>query len=321
MHCQFKNERGSIIVLFACALLILMLFAALSIDVSSMLTAKNQLQSAVDASALAGASGLVIDQTEACNRAITFGGLNDCINQNVQINPADISFPAANRIRVQGNHMINLYFARVIGMNTTTISAVAEAALDQLVGSGGARPWAVPDQFWQPGDKDTLKCGALGATGTNSGFFYPVDFPAINKGTPEVGAQIYEDNIANGTNYTIEIGDILQVEPGNMIGPTKQGLDDLIAKDPTAYWDPNKGNSGRPISVYGQNSPRIVIIPLYDANLPPDSGRNTVTVIGLAAFFIDQMAGNNVIGYFMEYTTSGKFGSGNTMLSGAKLVL
>ena len=32
-------------------------------------------------------------------------------------------------------------------------------------------------------------------------------------------------------------GDLLLMEPGNMVGPTTQGIEDLIAQDPDAYWD------------------------------------------------------------------------------------
>ena len=30
---------------------------------------------------------------------------------------------------------------------------------------------------------------------------------------------------------------LMTPEPGNMVGPTTQGIDDLIAQDPDAYWD------------------------------------------------------------------------------------
>ena len=32
----------------------------------------------------------------------------------------------------------------------------------------------------------------------------------------------------------VRIGDVLQIEPGNMVGPTKQGVDELIGMDPHA---------------------------------------------------------------------------------------
>ena len=36
------------------------------------------------------------------------------------------------------------------------------------------------------------------------------------------------------TRPSCSIGDLLLQEPGNMVGPTNQGIDDLIARDPNA---------------------------------------------------------------------------------------
>ena len=52
------------------------------------------------------------------------------------------------------------------------------------------------------------------------------------------GGNDYRDNIATATVSPIPIGTTLQSENGNMIGPTAQGVDDLIALDPNADWDP-----------------------------------------------------------------------------------
>ena len=162
----------------------------------------------------------------------------------------------------------------------------------------------------------TLKAGALGAPATNPGFFYPVDFPPLEEGTPIPGASEYLSNIADGTDSYIQIGYNLVVEPGNMIGPTNQGVDALVAKDPNAYWNGREiVNSDFP----GFSSPRMIIVPMYDPNSPPDSGRNTVTVIGLGSFFVLGMQGMNVTGIFIEMITDGTQGSGNTMLRGARL--
>ncbi len=51
------------------------------------------------------------------------------------------------------------------------------------------------------------------------------------------GGNNYRDNIATCDPTVIGPGTVLQVEPGNMIGPTNQGIRDLIAQDPGATWD------------------------------------------------------------------------------------
>ncbi len=35
----------------------------------------------------------------------------------------------------------------------------------------------------------------------------------------------------------VEPGDKLQTEPGNKVGPTRQGVNELLSDDSGAYWD------------------------------------------------------------------------------------
>ncbi len=313
-----KDERGNILVLTAAALMGLVMFASVSVDVSCILTARNQLQAAVDAAALAGASGLIVDQTTARNRAMTVAAQNTCINRSVQVGLGDISFPTVDRVRIQTTRGVNMFFARVVGIDSVNISAVAEGEMGTIVGTKRLRPFGLPDLGWPTGAPVVIKAGSLGAPSTNPSFYYPIDFPPMNRGTPIPGASEYGDNIANGSRFDVFIGDRIQVEPGNMVGPTKQGIQELIGQDPNAYWD----GSGVVGSAFpGNSSPRIVKIPLYDANSPPDVGRNFIDVIGLASFFIVGLQGKDVIGIYMEQTTSGTFGTGYSFLRGLRLVL
>jgi len=312
-----SDENGNVIAITAVAMLVFIGFLSLGVDVGTMMIARNQLQTAADAAALAGASGLVFNQSEATNRAIEFAANNTCMNQSVQISTSDVTFPTSSRVQVQTNQTINLNFAGVIGLPTANISAVAAAEIGTIVGTGGLKPWAVPDFGWSVGEEVVIKSGVLGAPATNPGYFYPVNFPPLNRGTPVPGAQEYESNIVNGADSEIYINDILQVEPGNMVGPTQQGVNYLIDQDPNAYWDGSGvANSAFP----GYSSPRIIKVPLYDHNLAPDSGRNTVVIVGLAAFFVIDMRGRDVIGVFLEMTTGGTFGNGFSLLKGVKLV-
>lgn len=318
MKTLIQDEKGNILVLTAAALMSLVMFASLSVDVGCILTARNQLQAAVDAAALAGASGLMIDQNTARNRAMATAVQNTCIRQSVQVNPSDVSFPVTDQVRVQANSTVNLFFARIIGIHSVNVSAVAVGELSTIVGTKKMRPFGLPDLGWPTGAPVLIKAGSLGAPSTNPSFYYPIDFPPMNRGTPITGASEYEYNIAYGSKFDVFIGDRILVEPGNMTGPTKAGIQDLIAQDPYAYWDGSKvADSAFP----GNSSPRIVKIPLYDANSPPDNGRTYIDVIGLASFFIVGLQGKDVIGIYMEQTTSGSFGNGYSFLRGLRLVL
>lgn len=109
--------------------------------------------------------------------------------------------------------------------------------------------------------------------------------------TDDTGGSDYEWNIANCNRKIYHWADPLVQEPGAMTGPTIAGIEQLIAKDPGAYWDDGcKCVKG---STYGdRQSPRIFPIPLFD----PDyyqGGKTTGRVASLITA--------NWIGYFVEY--------------------
>jgi hypothetical protein len=80
--------------------------------------------------------------------------------------------------------------------------------------------------------------------------------------TNDTGGDDYRWNIGNCNTTVYHVGDLLVQEPGNMEGPTVQGITDLINRDPNAQWD--SANLKVINSAFGSHSPRIFPIPLYD---------------------------------------------------------
>jgi hypothetical protein len=82
-----------------------------------------------------------------------------------------------------------------------------------------------------------------------------------------------------------------------MVGPTNQGIDDLIAQDPTAYWDEDTNSVHSP---FGQHSPRIFPIPLFDTEYYASgkkNGRNAdLKIANWLGIFVEGRNGNNVFG-------------------------
>ena len=117
-----------------------------------------------------------------------------------------------------------------------------------------------------------------------------------------IGGDFYRNNIS-GCNTTIVSIDLnnplfLTQEPGAMEGPTNQGIDDLIARDPNAHWDTGcrcVRGSNAPIS------PRVTPLPLYDPKKYAEgkaNGRNAdFWLANIMGFFIDRRQGNQVYGY------------------------
>ena len=110
------------------------------------------------------------------------------------------------------------------------------------------------------------------------------------------GASYYRENIAGCNSTIVHFGDPMIQEPGNMVGPTMQGVDDLIALDPNARWD---HATKKVVSDHGR-SPRVFPIPLYDPEYYQSgvtTGRNvTLRVANWIGFFIERRVGNDVFG-------------------------
>jgi hypothetical protein len=141
-------------------------------------------------------------------------------------------------------------------------------------------------------DRGTLVILKAG-TGTNitPSFYFPYSMGGVT------GASEYEWNIGNCNTTIMGFDDLLLSEPGNQTGPTRTGMEALIARDPLAYWDDfNK----RVVSTM-HPSPRVVAIPLFDPvyyETGKQEGRNAdLKVVNYMGFFVEEMQGNDVKGY------------------------
>ena len=150
----------------------------------------------------------------------------------------------------------------------------------------------------------TLKAGGP-QTSISPGVYFPVRLPTYTGGS--TGGSDYEANIADCNGVAIPIGSFLESENGNMVGPTTHGVEALIAKDPTARWDPatksviNSCATASPSC--GTSSPRIVAVPIFDTALYESTTRQgipTFKVVNILGFFLDEMQGHDVRGYLTE---------------------
>ncbi|MGQ9559631.1 MAG: pilus assembly protein TadG-related protein [Candidatus Oleimicrobiaceae bacterium] len=311
------DQRGNALALATAMMFVFLCCAGMAIDLGSILSSRTQLQSAVDAAALAGARGLIRNTETAISYAVVTFGANRLQNRSLQLAPGEVSFPAAHRVSVSVTRPVNLFFLQLAGLQRVNISAQATAMCGTVRSTYGLKPWAVPDQHWQVGDRVVLKTGSHGQGGGTGSWHYPVCFPPINRGSPVRGANAYRNNIINGASCEVEIGDRLLVEPGNMQGPTSQGVNSLLSLDPNAYWD---GDHVKGSAYPGDSSPRICKIAVIDPNDNPGNGRGEVTVVRFGVFFLEGMDGQNVVGYYMRAATRGDFGGGGSDLFAVKLV-
>lgn len=109
--------------------------------------------------------------------------------------------------------------------------------------------------------------------------------------TDDTGGSDYAWNIANCNHNIYHWNDPLVQEPGAKEGPTISGIEELIAKDPGAYWD-DTSNTVKGSTFGTRQSPRIFPIPLFD----PDYYQGGKTTGRVATLKVA-----NWIGYFVEY--------------------
>lgn len=159
------------------------------------------------------------------------------------------------------------------------------------------------------------------------GFFLPWVIPGSNPGANDYKANIVGCNPAQinlETEYQQDgSADTSSYDnkPGNMIGPTKQGMDDLIALDPDACWaefpDPQHTGftTGEVRKLNGAknctdpypgwlNSPRVAIVPLFSPELFVGmNGRSPLKFNNLALIFVEDQQGRHdpVVGRFIYF--------------------
>jgi hypothetical protein len=237
-----------------------------------------------------------------------------------------------NRVGVLVQRQIPTILGGMFGMQTVQSQAYAEAEASPANAARCLLPFTLPDK-WQeitappwswdsfyekydnhnnplnPRDRyrpGTTATGGTGYSAVDKGTLIELKTNGGSKVTPGVynpwaipgstGADDYEDAIAGCKTGSISTGSHITLEPGNMVGPTQQGIERLIASDPGARWDTScscvKG------SAYGI-SPRIRPIPLYDPDKYEDGkqeGRNAeFEMVSFLGVFVVGMSGNSVM--------------------------
>ncbi len=258
-----------------------------------------------------------------------------------------VAFPAQDRVRVDATRTVNLFFARLFIGPTKTVTAysIAEAS---VVNSNvrGLAPWAIPfpwddangNDLFDPGEAVHRDCpeGVLDP----SRYFCPGTRVVLKIGTPQnspnnpnslpslqqepghffalaldgTGASVYRDTIQSGSYTPVSIGDAISLEPGNMVGPTRQGANDLVAADPGSRWNDAVGLPESTLyhAADGSwmNSPRVVRIPIYDPEIALANGRTDMVVAGFAGFWIESIDPHQatVIGRYLPMKAFGQAG-------------
>jgi Flp pilus assembly protein TadG len=140
-----SSRKGSVLVLVVVLLPFLMAILALAVDLGTLYSTRSQLQAAVDAAALAGASGLSAGREEAISRAIACARLNrvngtpvELQESNVElgqwdpstrtvIDPPGALWPSAIKVTTQAE--VSFALAGIFGIHSSHASTSAVAVV------------------------------------------------------------------------------------------------------------------------------------------------------------------------------------------------
>jgi Flp pilus assembly protein TadG len=239
------------------------------------------------------------------------------------------------------NNAIPTLIGPIFGLRTVDVIAMATAEASPANAATCVKPFIIPDKWiehqtgpWDPSDTfdmydnhgnllpnpDTYNgdLNSPGYTGYN---------PDRDRGTQiilragtgnninpsmyfswkmpgDTGGDFYRDNISGCNQSLIKPGSIAIQEPGNMDGPTTQGIDDLIASDPGAYWEDAPGCNCVKNSAFG-TSPRVFPIPVYDPVYYTEGKVNgryaDFKVANIVGYFVTQRSGNQIYGKITPY--------------------
>lgn len=298
-----RNQKGAVAALIAIAATVLLGMAAMVVDVGMLYLNRIQLTNMADAAVLAGVQELPGNPANAVSTALAYARQNGRNDDTVQA----IVSGGNTVLTVTASRTVGLLFAQVFGQTNSQIPATAGATVQAISGVSGAAPFGVEKQSFVFGEDYILKSGS----GSVSGSGHPGNFGGLALGGN--GASVYRDNIQYGYSGKLAIGDWISTEPGNMSGPTNQGVDYRVSLDPAATFE-----------TVSRGSPRIVIVPVIDSLA--GNGRHDVQIVGFAAFFLEGTGGNGnnnyVTGRFMNMVVAGDIANTTTDygLYGAKLI-
>jgi hypothetical protein len=274
---ELNKEKGSVVILVAVSLTVLLGLAALVTDLGVLYVKHTHLQSALDAAVLAGAQDLPQDTALARQTATEYAATNGLPQITVNITNNNL------KISASAQEQVPTFFAKIWGIDENTITASAAAVTVPPSGMEGLVPFGLLDQDLDFDRLYDLKVGANNDADSvldDSGWFGALDFPDLDLTDGLGGATNYANFIENGYPASITLGQTLHVEHGVMSGPTKTAVTLRMAAN------------------------RLVYIPIVTIIEASGDSIIDVQVVGFAAFLLEGVTKNGnesfVRGHFVE---------------------
>jgi len=329
------KEGGYILVTVAVLLFVLIGFMALAIDTGLLLGARTSSQRAADAAALAGAFTFVVNpksvqpdtailhaRRTAMNNKVLGTSIEDA---QVDVQVVDVA-PDPRRVTVTITRSEPTFLAKILNVDTvaTKVTGVAEVGRTST-GTKCMKPFFLPNTILSPkapcdacasSPPELLVSGGEVTAFATGLFGQHIAIKGNDKATRLAPGQFYAINVTGpgGDPYRDAISGCLQdffvcrndygTLSGNKVGPTKQGVKDLIGSPPDVYQ--SIGRYLRPDGTIHDMSKSLVIAPIWDvcnfvdpatgiSFCPtgdfPSGGGTSLRIVGFALLFIDGISG------------------------------
>ena len=279
-----KRSSGQVLMLFAIAMVALMAVIALVFDFANLYLQQMRLQTATDSAALAGASYLPTQTSDAQSTARSYALSNGVTAAEVQ---SIVVAGDSNSLTVTTSRNVPAYFAQVLGFKRFTVNASATAGV-QTIGKNvsGAMPVGLDDSTpYTKGEVITLHGGQVG----------PGNWGSLALGC--TGASCLQANLTNGYSGQLSVGDVVNTEPGATKGPVQKAINDRIsnglAADPGGTW-----------SEHTLTDPRAALVPLVTWG--GVNGSATVPISAFAEVWITSVSGLDISVVFIAQVVSGQ---------------
>jgi Flp pilus assembly protein TadG len=269
------EEQGAASVIVAMVLVVLLGFAALAVDVGAMYAEKAQLQNGADSAALAVAEQCA---NGSCGDFTDTGDQFADSNANDGASGATVTFPDSTTVRVVTKARaagtttdgFGLFFARVMGIDSTQIGATAEASWGAVSGAT-TLPWTVSDCVFKA-NLSPSQLADFNSTGTFSGDPLPNHLTLrYDENAPAYPGCAAQNGYAPGGFGWLDAGTDCSatIDVNTSIVGSKPGI---------AL--PNVCSS-MPSTIKGTT----VLIPVFSSAVPLNNGNNTkYTIVGFLAF-------------------------------------
>lgn len=257
----FKQDEGSTIVFVGLMMIAILSILGLIIDGGTLYLKRVELQKVADAAVLSGAQELTNTQdavTHVVDTVLTdHGESNSLSSLNITMN---------KEVSIDLTKNVPMAFSKLFGNQSVPVHVHAAAALKVMGRAKGVAPLGIDDSINL--DYYTTYKLKVDQTQVSSG-----NFGILALGG--TGAETYYDNLINGYQHEIKVGDILDTQTGNVAGKTRTAVQSKLNQcpyTPGAYKD--------------RDCKAVILIPVYQPYTSSTNQLKSVKITGFAYFWI-----------------------------------